>query len=95
MAMVGRRIKNSLPIREKVSAGGLPFTRTDQTTTLSIRIHDEDLVALKPVVRRLKDEFRSIEREVSLRVLPTKRQLPDIPQMLLFLRKKKRSSLGS
>jgi hypothetical protein len=86
---VGGRIKNSLPIWEKVSAGGLPFPRTDQTTTLSIRIHDEDLVALEPIPGCLKDEFCRIKRKVSLRILPPKRQLPDISQMLLFTRQKK------
>jgi hypothetical protein len=93
MAMVGRRIKNSLPIGEKVGASGLPFTRTYQTTTLSIRIHDEDLVALEPIPGCLKDEFRPIEREVSLRILPPKRQLLDIFQMFLLQQEKTAQSL--
>lgn len=83
---MGRGIEDSLAIREKVSAGGLPFTSTDQANITPIQIHNKDLIALKPISGCLKDQLFPIEREVGLRILTSEGQLPDVGKVP-FLRK--------
>jgi hypothetical protein len=50
----------------------------------SVVIHDEDLVALKPIAGSLKDQFLPIKGKVGFCVLPPKGELPYIGQVLLL-----------
>jgi hypothetical protein len=82
---MGRRIEDSFAIWEKISTSGLSLSSAHQSDITPILIHDEDLIALEAIPGRLKNELLPIKGKVGFRILPLKRKLPEVRQVL-FLR---------
>ena len=68
-------------VRQEIPARGAALAGGDHVLVGSVAIHDEDLIALQLVARRLKNDPLSVGRPIRLRVLAAIGELPDFAEM--------------
>src|SRR5690606_566519 len=82
-SLVRRRVDDVAAVRREEAARGAALARADAAQPGAVDVHREDLIARRAVTRGLEDQLPAIEREVRLRVLATRRELPDVAQVAL------------
>src|SRR5207248_9642569 len=75
------RVQDPFVVREEIAACGAAFAGGDHVWTRSVRVHDEDLIALQIVSRGLENDPFSIGRPVGFGVLTARRELLDMVQV--------------
>jgi hypothetical protein len=75
-----------LVVLQKVAAGRPAFACRNHVLVRSIAIHDENLIALQLIARRLKNDALAVRRPIRLGVFASIRQLADLTQMPRRLR---------
>jgi hypothetical protein len=68
-------------VRQEISASSAALAGGDHVLVGSVAIHNEDLIALQLVARRLKNDSLSVGRPICLRVLSAIGELPDFAEM--------------
>ena len=85
---MGRGIQNMFVIRQKITAGGAALAGRDHVLDRAVAIHDEDLIALQLVARRLENDPLTIGRPIRFSVLAAVGKLADFAEMRGRLRRK-------
>src|SRR5436305_3330961 len=75
--------KDSIVASEEVATGGLAGASRYAVLVRPIHIHDVLLIARPPIARRLENQAFSVVTEIGFRILPTKGELSDVPEVRL------------
>jgi hypothetical protein len=76
-----RRVQNVFVVGQKISAGGAALAGGNHMLVGPIAIHDEDLIALQLVARRLKNNPLPVGRPIRLGILAAIGELPYFAEM--------------